>query len=147
VYQMIGTELLEPCEAAWLFETMGVVPANADPARTEAAIGAAGLRVDQCLAVGTEWGEWAQEQHGHGGRKLLHAARLRRHPARYIDRFGRAAYDLMLGDCLWAVYALSGKLTRRIYLLSSPGTAPGSGTDRLPSPPGLFSAGSGGRQA
>ena len=25
---------------------------------------------------------------------------------------------MMLGDCLWHVYAMIGKLTRRIYLLS-----------------------------
>ncbi len=120
VYQMFGSELLEPREAAWLFDTMGVVPANADPARTETAIAAAGLRVDQSIALGTEWGEWAEEHYGDGGRNLLHAARLRRDPARYIDRFGRAAYDMMLGDCLWHVYAMIGKLTRRVYLLSSP---------------------------
>jgi SAM-dependent methyltransferase len=52
------------------------------------------------------------------------AARLQRDPDRYIARFGRTAYDMMLGDCLWQVYALVCKLTRRIYLLSSPGTAP-----------------------
>jgi len=120
VYQMFGTELLEPREAAWLFDTMGVVPANADPAQTEAAIAAAGLRIDQCMAIGTEWGEWADERHGHGSRKLLHASRLQRDPARYIERFGPAAYDMMLGDCLWHIYALIGKLTRRVYILSSP---------------------------
>jgi SAM-dependent methyltransferase len=123
VYQMFGTDLLEPREGAWLFDIMGVVAANADPARTETAIGTAGLRIDECIAVGTEWGEWAQEHHGHGGRKLLHAARLRRDPARYIDRFGRAAYDMMLGDCLWHVYAMIGKLTRQVYVLTAPGRA------------------------
>jgi SAM-dependent methyltransferase len=120
VYQMFGTDLLEPREAAWLFDTMGVVPGNADPARTESAIAAAGLRIDQSIDVGTEWGEWAQEHDGRGGKKLLHAARLRRDPARYLDQFGPAAYDIMLGDCLWHIYAQIGKLSRRIYLLSSP---------------------------
>lgn len=120
VYQMFGTSLLEPGEAAWLFGTMGVVPASADPARTETAIAAAGLRVDQRITVGAEWGEWAEEHHGHGGRKLLHAARMRRDPARYIQRFGQENYDMMLGDCLWHVYAMIGKLTRRVYIMSSP---------------------------
>lgn len=124
IYQMFGTELLEPREAAWLFAAMGVVPANADPARTEAAIGATGLRIDQCITVGSEWGEWAEEHHGHGGRKLLHAARLRHDPDRYTSRFGSAAYDMMLGDCLWHVYALIGKLSRRIYILSTPDSGP-----------------------
>ena len=131
IYQMFATELLEPREAAWLFTAMGVVPANADPAHAEAAIGAAGLRIDQRIAS-TEWGEWAHEHNGHGGRKLLHAARLRRDPARYIDRFGQAAYDTMLGDCLWHIYALIGKLSRRIYLLSSPDTKPNASTTAPP---------------
>jgi SAM-dependent methyltransferase len=88
IYHMFGTELLEPREAAWLFATMGVAGANADPARSEAAIGAAGLRIDQCMTIGTEWGEWAQEHHGHGARALLHAARLRRDPDRYTQPDG-----------------------------------------------------------
>jgi hypothetical protein len=33
---------------------------------------------------------------------------------------GRAAYDMMLGDCLWHVYGVIGKLTRRVYVLSRP---------------------------
>jgi SAM-dependent methyltransferase len=118
VYQMLGTDGLEPREAAWLWDTMGVVPASADPACVEAAIAAAGLRIDRCVEVGAEWGEWAQEHGGHGGTKLLHAARLRRGRGSYVERYGQAAYDMMLGDCLWHVYAMIGKLTRRIYLLS-----------------------------
>ena len=31
VYQMFGSELLDPREAAWLWATMGVVPESADP--------------------------------------------------------------------------------------------------------------------
>ncbi len=48
--------------------------------------------------------EYAQERDGSPGRQLLHAARLLRDPARYVDRFGQAAYDIALGDCLWHVY-------------------------------------------
>jgi len=65
-------------------------------------------------------GEWAQERNGWPGTKLLHAARLLRDRPGYVDRFGEAAYDMMLGDCLWHVYAMIGKLTRRVYLLSVP---------------------------
>jgi SAM-dependent methyltransferase len=121
VYQMFGSELLEPGEAAWLWATMGVVPANADPARTEAAIAAAGLRIDERLEIGSEWSEWAEEHHGSASRKLLHVSRLRRNRASYLERYGQAAYDMMLGDCLWHVYAMIGKLTRRVYLLSAGG--------------------------
>ena len=66
-----------------------------------------------------------REHHAAGGdtggasRKLLHVSRLRRDRASYLERYGPAAYDMMLGDCLWHVYAMSGKLDRRVYLLSA----------------------------
>ena len=37
-----------------------------------------------------------------------------------MERFGRAHYDVMLGDCLWHVYAMIGKLERRVYVLRRP---------------------------
>lgn len=120
IYQMFGTDRLEAREAAWLWAVMGVVPGSADPSATEAAITASGLLIDECIAVGTQWGEWAQERGGMPGRKLLHAARLLRGRNGYVARYGQAAYDLMLGDCLWHVYAMIGKLSRRVYLLSRP---------------------------
>ena len=52
---------------------------------------------------------------------LPHAARLIRDPARYITRFGQANYDIKLGDCLWHIYRMIGKLSSRVYLLSAPG--------------------------
>ncbi|HEX3723676.1 MAG TPA: class I SAM-dependent methyltransferase [Nitrolancea sp.] len=118
VYQMFGTDRIEPREAAWLWATMGVVPESASPERTEEAIANAGLRVDSCVDVGSAWGEFTEEQSGDGTRQLLHAARLIRSPGQYIAQFGQAAYDLMLGDCLWHVYRMLGKLSGRIYLLS-----------------------------
>jgi len=45
------------------------------------------------------------------------AARLLRDPERYIARFGRPAYDVMLGDCFWHIYRMIGKLSSRIYVL------------------------------
>lgn len=116
VYQMCGTD----ADLGWLFDVMGVVPASADPATTEAAISAAGLVVDQRVSLTTEWGEYAQETAGKPGRKLLHAARLLRGRDTFVYRFGQANYDLMLGDCLWHVYGMLGKLTRRAYVLSAP---------------------------
>ncbi len=118
VYQMFSTEQLESREAAWLLPTMGCVPANMSPAATEEAIRVAGLEVKSCLVLGTEWGEYAQERTGRGGRKLLHAARLLRDPARYVRQYGRENYDIALGDCLWHIYRLIGKLSDRVYLVS-----------------------------
>jgi SAM-dependent methyltransferase len=118
VYQVFGTDRLEAREAEWLWKTMGVVPTSADPQRTDAAIVAAGLRVEECIELGSEWGEGAEERAGKSGRQLIHAARLLRAPERYIAQFGQSSYDLMLGDCLWHVYRMIGKLSGRVYLLS-----------------------------
>lgn len=118
VYQMFATERLEPREAAWLFRVMGVVHSSADPRTTETAIIDAGLRIDAVHHLATEWGEYAEEHSATPGRHLLRAARLSRDPGRYIARFGRAAYEVMLGDSLWHVYRMIGKLSPRIYLLS-----------------------------
>jgi len=118
VYLMCGTDLLEPREAAWLWSTMGVVPASADAAQVEAAITEAGLRIDEHILVGSEWSEWSQENRDHGGRKLLHAARLLRTWGSFAERYGQDACDIMLGDCLWQIYAMIGKLARHVYVLS-----------------------------
>jgi SAM-dependent methyltransferase len=118
VYQMFAGDRLEPREAGWLWATMGVVPASTDPDRTEAAITNAGLRIDMRIDLGTEWGEWAEEHSGKSRQRLLYAARLLRDPRRYIVEFGQAAYEIMLGDCLWSVYGMIGKLNRRVYMLS-----------------------------
>ena len=119
VYQMFAGDRLELREAEWLWRTACVVPETTDPARTDAAIGASGLRLDACLVLGTEWGEWRQERDGEPGRRLLHAARLLRDPRRYAEQFGERACELMLADCLWHVYAMIGKLERRVYLLTA----------------------------
>jgi hypothetical protein len=115
---MFGTDRLESREAGWLWRTMGVVPESADPARMERATVAAGLRIDDRIELASEWGQWREERDGSAGRRLLHAARLLRDPEQYIGRFGQAAYELMLGDCLRHVCAMIGKLERRVYLLS-----------------------------
>ncbi|MEX0800060.1 MAG: class I SAM-dependent methyltransferase [Dehalococcoidia bacterium] len=119
VYNAFATDRLEPREAEWLLTTMRVVPSSADPRHFESAVSAAGLRVDERIDLAGDWEERAEEEGGRGGRRLLHAARLLRDPDRYIARFGRAAYDIMLGDCLWHVYGMIGKLTASVYLLTA----------------------------
>jgi SAM-dependent methyltransferase len=116
VYQMFAGELLEPREADFLRRAAGVV--SGDPAQTDAAIAASGLRLDERIELGTEWGEWNEEQSGKSSRKLLHAARLLRERERFVAEFGQAMYEIKLGDCLWHVYGMIGKLDRRVYVLS-----------------------------
>ncbi len=120
VYQMYATDRLEPAEGARLFEALGYVPRNMRPEQTEAAIAASGLRVRRRLELGSEWGEYAHEYAGDGARRLVHAARLLRDPDRYVHRFGRENYEVALGDCLWHVYRMIGKLAGRAYLLRRP---------------------------
>lgn len=120
VFQTFATDLLQPAEAAWLLPTMGCIASSMDPARTEAAIRAAGLLIERREVLGSEWGQYAQEQTGRGAEKLLHAARLIQDPDRYIRVFGRQNYEIALGDCLWHVYRLIGKLSDRVYLLTAP---------------------------
>jgi len=119
IYQMFGTDRLEPREAEWLWARGRVVPANTNPQHIEAAFGAAGFQIDECVELTSEGGERAQEETGEAGRRLIHAARLLRDPERYIAKFGRTAYDIMLGDCLWHVYRMIGKLSPRVYLLET----------------------------
>lgn len=119
VYQScFMTDRLEPREAEWLWKTLGIAPASTDPSRTENAIAAADLRVDDCVVVGSEWGERSEERAGTESRQLLHVARLLRAPERYVAQFGQAAYDIMLADGLWHVYRMIGKIAGRVYLLS-----------------------------
>ncbi len=121
IYQMFATRALEPGEAAFLLPVLGCSAAAMRPENTEAAIAGAGLRVDRRVILGTQWGEYAQEHGPQPGRHLLHAARLIRDPDRYISRFGKENYDIKVGDCLWHVYRMIGKLSGRVYLLSAPG--------------------------
>jgi SAM-dependent methyltransferase len=121
IYQMFTTSLLEPTEAAFLLPVMGCSAAAMRPENAEAAIAGAGLRIDRCIVLGSEWGEYNHENVPHRSRHLLHAARLQRDPERYIARFGKQNYDIKLGDCLWHIYRMIGKLSSRVYLLSAPG--------------------------
>jgi len=114
VYLMLATNRLEPREASELFGLLGVVGDAFVAGNVEAAM--AGFRVDQVVEIGSQWGE--VDDGRKPGRRLLWAARLRRDPERYIERFGQSNYDVMLGDCLWHVYAMLGKLSRRAYVLT-----------------------------
>jgi SAM-dependent methyltransferase len=120
IYQMFGTERLEPAEAAWLLPVLGCAAPNIDPGMTEQAIKKAGLHIDRRIILTSEWGEHAEEQASAGSRHLIHAARLLRDPGRYVREFGQANYDIALADCLWHIYRMIGKLSGRIYVLSAP---------------------------
>lgn len=118
IHQFVATPLLSASEASWLFPVLGVVPSSVDPAVTDAAVAASGLRVDADLDLGSEWGEHAEETSGDASRALLRAARLQRDPDRYRSEMGAAAYDVLLGESLWHVYRMLGKVSGRILVLT-----------------------------
>ncbi len=100
IYQIFATSGLEPGEAAFLLPVMGCSAPAMRPENTEAAIAAVSLRIDRRVVLGTQRGEYAQENGPRPGRHLLHAARLIRDPDRCISRFGQENYDIKSGDCL-----------------------------------------------
>jgi SAM-dependent methyltransferase len=120
IYQMFATSRLQPAEAAFLLPVMACSAAAMDPENAEAAMTGAGLRIDRCVVLGSEWGEYYQEHAPDPRSHVLHAARLLRDPDRYIARFGKENYDIKLGDCLWHIYRMLGKLSGRVYVLSAP---------------------------
>jgi len=112
IYQNCRTDRLEPREAELLGAT-----GRFDARHMEATFRAAGFEAEQFMDLGSEIGEHIEEQTGEASRRLRHAARLLRDPERYIAQFGQTAYDIMLGDCLWHIYRMIGKLSGRVYLL------------------------------
>lgn len=114
VYLMLATARLEPREADELFRFTRTVGSAFDETNVEEAM--TGLRIDERVEIGSEWGELDDGRKP--GQRLLWAARLRRDPERYVAQFGRENYEVMLGDCLWHVYAMIGKLSRRAYVLT-----------------------------
>jgi SAM-dependent methyltransferase len=99
-----------PDDEAVRFWSDGAEAGNVRPEHLAAAADRAGFALMFRTDFAGEWGEFGQERSGAGGRRLLHAARLLRDPARYIEEFGEANYTIMLGDCMWHVYRMIGKL-------------------------------------
>jgi ubiquinone/menaquinone biosynthesis C-methylase UbiE len=116
VYQLFATDWLEPEEAA-RFWGGAAAAQQASANHFEASAASAGWTVERMIDLRSETVEWAEEQNGKACRELLAAARLLRDPDRYIEPFGRAAYDIKLNDAFWFVYRMIGKLTQRIYVL------------------------------
>jgi ubiquinone/menaquinone biosynthesis C-methylase UbiE len=118
VFQMFATPRLEPAEAERLWSSIAVVPANTRRDHFEHAIEAAGLTIEHRDELHGEWREHLEEHdRGRTSRQLLRASRLQRDPERYRAALGDADYAIELGDCLWGVYQMIGKLSPAIYVL------------------------------
>jgi SAM-dependent methyltransferase len=120
IFQMTATDWLTPAEAAFMWPPAGIHGASLDPRRFEAAIAAAGLRIDQCIELHGEARERFEEDGtGKTSRQLLEVSRMLRNRAAYEERLGTIAYEYLLTDNLWGVYQMIGKLNPRIYVLTA----------------------------
>jgi ubiquinone/menaquinone biosynthesis C-methylase UbiE len=119
VFNMFATSWLEPGDAERLWPPLAAVPRNADPAFFEAQVSASGFRVVERIEVTSEWREHSEESgERRTSKQLLHAARLLRGGDRYRTDLGERAYAFELGNCLWGIYQMIGKLSGRVYVLA-----------------------------
>jgi ubiquinone/menaquinone biosynthesis C-methylase UbiE len=118
VFHVFATPLLEAAEATRLWQATAVVPSSADRATFENAATGAGFRVERHEELHGEWRELAEERGDRRtSRQLLRVARMLRSPDRYRALIGDKPYDVELGNCLYGVYQLLGKLSASIYVL------------------------------
>jgi len=121
VYQSFATDLLEPGERARLYADLAVVPERMETDDFEKRALEAGFTIEMIDVVGSEFRE-ASEEDGTNltSRQLLYAARLLRESAVLRAELGDSDYRVELGNALWGVYQMIGKLEPRIYLLRKP---------------------------
>jgi ubiquinone/menaquinone biosynthesis C-methylase UbiE len=119
VYQTFATDALEPKEARRLFAATAIVAENMQPAYFEATARARGFSVESVDAVDSEWRERRIEDgNWNASEDLLTIARIRRREAELVERFGRARVEAALGNALWGVYQVLGKLRPTVYVLT-----------------------------
>lgn len=122
VYQTFATDLLEPGEAARIYQALAIVAANMSPAYFEQTATAVGFTIEEYDIIASEWREWWEENGPHTtSKQLLTIARLRRDGDRLQRELGEANYAVELADCHWGVYQLLGKLQPRVYTLRKVG--------------------------
>jgi SAM-dependent methyltransferase len=120
VYQVLTGARMSDTEAREFWQLgLGYGQAHSvRPSDMESAIASAGFELQRRIDFASEWGEYAQERAGAGGRHLVHTARLLRDPQRYIDAFGETNYQIKLGDSLWHVYRMIGKLHGAAFIFT-----------------------------
>jgi ubiquinone/menaquinone biosynthesis C-methylase UbiE len=118
VYQTFATELLEPLEAARIYDAFAIVPENMNPEYFQATAKDAGFSVLEREVIGGEWREWWEaEGSGRTSRSLLRAARLVRAGDDVRRSLGADGYEFAMADQLWGVYQMIGKLRPMVYSL------------------------------
>jgi ubiquinone/menaquinone biosynthesis C-methylase UbiE len=116
-YVTCATDLLEPREAAALFEALAVVPESTQPNALEQHAAAAGLTLVSRTPLGGEWRErMIEEGSWDPGSDLLRLSRLHRREAELIERRGPTAVAAYAAARAWGVYQLLGKLCPTVYV-------------------------------
>lgn len=119
VYQTFAGEALEPAEARRLYAANAIVAENMRPAYFEETARASGFAIESTDVIGSEWrermiedGRWSPAE------PLLAVARARRRERELVERFGRRRVEAAIGNALWGVYQLLGKLLPTVYVLT-----------------------------
>lgn len=121
VFHIFATPLLEPLEAERLWAATAVMPTSADPEVFRRAVDGARLEVERWEELRGEWREHLEESGDHKtSRQLLRIARMLRAPERYKAAIGEREYEVEIGDCLYGVYQLLGKLSATVVVLRRP---------------------------
>ncbi|MDE0775687.1 MAG: methyltransferase domain-containing protein [Nocardioides sp.] len=121
LYQTFATDRLEHRERAGLYADLAVVAERMDPDDFEGRALSAGFSIEVVDIVGSEWREASEEDGVHlTSRQLLYAARLLRNPGMLRAELGDIDYRVELGNALWGVYQMIGKLEPRLYVLRRP---------------------------
>jgi ubiquinone/menaquinone biosynthesis C-methylase UbiE len=121
VFHVFATPLLEPREAERLWTATAVMPTSADPEVFRRAVADAGLQIERWEELRGEWREHLEEiGEGKTSRQLLRVGRMLREPERYKTAIGEREYEVELGDCLYGIYQLLGKLSATVSVLRRP---------------------------
>lgn len=123
VFTTVVSDLLDDRDEKLLRQHQGNVYENLDRSRLEAAFASAGLLVERCEPIGTEWREYAEERTQPVSRKLLQLARLRRRRDELVSARGLTTFEHVEANLHWEVFQFLGKLLPVVYTLRKEGIA------------------------
>ena len=115
VYTTFETDLMEPREAARIYEPLAIHPLRRDP--LERGFDAAGLDIAHREEIGSELIEFYEERDGRASRELMRIARMRHIRDQLVEQWGAQQYETVLALYHWMIYLLLGKLSAAYYVL------------------------------
>ncbi|NNF63221.1 MAG: class I SAM-dependent methyltransferase [Acidimicrobiia bacterium] len=118
IHHVFATADLEPKEWNRVCADLALIPERLDAEAFEATVEQCGFKIESIERIGSEWLEHTLEADD-GEKRLLRAARLRRDKDRMIDGIGVSSYRGVLGNTVWTIYRMIGKLEDRVYVIRS----------------------------